>query len=136
MAVSRCYTEEHLNVEETHANEMNAGGFLWYFITIRSYVIFCFCSFLQVPGSNFADLLDVSEDHDFFIVGLQEAPNVDLKSSLSEILGVKYWCDLSFLHKPNLLQFSPITLVLLIRLVHSTACEFGVLVKYASWTIY
>ena len=97
MAVSRCYIEEHLNVEETHANEMNAGGFLWYFITIRSFVIFCFSSFLQVPGSNFADLLDVSGDHDFFIVGLQEAPNVDLKSSLSEILGVKYWCDLSFL---------------------------------------
>lgn len=103
MAVSRCYSEEHSNVEETHGNKMNTGGFLWYFITIRSYKIFCFCSFFQVPGSNFADLLDVSGDHDFFIVGLQEAPNVDMKSSLSEILGVKYWCDLSFLHKSDLL---------------------------------
>lgn len=116
-------------MEETHANEMNAGEFLWDFIIIRSNVVFCFCSFLQLPGSNFADLLDVSGNHDFFIVGLQEAPNVDIKSSLSEILGVKYWCDLSYLHNPNLLQFFWyfLNMVCVLR-----CCEFGVRVKYAS----
>lgn len=44
----------------------------------------------KVPN-NFADLFDVSgESHDFFVVGLQEAPNFDAKTCISEILGDKY----------------------------------------------
>jgi len=48
---------------------------------------------LQVPtSSNFADLLDLSgEGYDFFVVGLQEAPHSDFKTSISEVLGDKYW---------------------------------------------
>ncbi|KAG0608167.1 hypothetical protein M758_8G084400 [Ceratodon purpureus] len=45
----------------------------------------------KVPTSNFADLFDVSGDsYDFFVVGFQEAPNFDAKSSISEVLGNKY----------------------------------------------
>lgn len=44
----------------------------------------------KVP-SNFSDLFDLSGDgHDFFVVGLQEAPMFDAKTSISEILGAKY----------------------------------------------
>jgi hypothetical protein len=46
---------------------------------------------MQVPTSNFSDLFDVSGDgYDFFVVGLQETPNFDAKTSISEVLGDKY----------------------------------------------
>lgn len=42
--------------------------------------------------NNFASLFDVSGDgHDLFVVGLQETPNFDAKSAISEALGDKYW---------------------------------------------
>lgn len=45
----------------------------------------------KVPTSNFSDLFDVSGDgYDFFVVGLQETPNFDAKTSISEVLGDKY----------------------------------------------
>lgn len=46
----------------------------------------------KVPtSSNFAELLDVSgEGYDFFVVGLQEAPHFDVKTSISDVLGEKY----------------------------------------------
>ena len=50
---------------------------------------------MQAPGKDFASLLDVSGDFDFFIVGLQEAPNFDSKNSIQQTLGDKYWCDSS-----------------------------------------
>lgn len=60
---------------------------------------------MQAPGKDFASLLDVSGDFDFFIVGLQEAPSFDSKNSIQQTLGDKYWCDsspLSMLHAKTL----------------------------------
>ena len=45
---------------------------------------------MQVPTSNFSDLFDVSGDGYDFFVGLQETPNFDAKTSISEVLGDKY----------------------------------------------
>jgi len=33
------------------------------------------------------------DGYDFFVVGLQEAPHFDVKSSISEALGDKYWWE-------------------------------------------